>query len=186
MGIICKIKNSWIKFTTFYIFKCINYPLCLWNNFECILKMYLNQHLIYNKKIYILFPTLGTQLTIMSFVHNLMPIWLCPLGLIRWPPINKNLIIIIVFNISNYHNIFNSVSFCVCDGGFEVWGKGEAGEARGLCTGFTLVTYNKRHCGCFSWSFFHHVTHQSIHPSVCPIIHPWMTSYREKNLGINK
>jgi hypothetical protein len=26
----------------------------------------------------------------------------------------------------------------------------------------------------------------SIHPSICPIIHPWMASYREENHGRNK
>ncbi len=26
----------------------------------------------------------------------------------------------------------------------------------------------------------------SIHPSICPVIHPWMASYREENPGRNK
>ncbi len=38
------------------------------------------------------------------------------------------------------------------------------------------VTYSKGCCGRFLWSF----------PSIRPVIHPWMASYKEENPGGNK
>jgi len=49
-----------------------------------------------------------------------------------------------------------------------------------------VITYSKGRRGHFSWSFFHHMARPFICPSIRPIIHPWMASYREENPGINK
>jgi hypothetical protein len=39
---------------------------------------------------------------------------------------------------------------------------------------FMEITYHKGCRGHFSWSF-------SRDPSICPVIHPWMASYKEEN-----
>ncbi len=46
-----------------------------------------------------------------------------------------------IFSIQEYIIYINSVSLCVCDGGFGGWGKGEVGEA----TGHLSTTGNRFH-----------------------------------------